>query len=94
MHSDSHSDSIRESTGNSDDLERTLTEKGDVEVYPDGLNVPQNEAWNGGYGEGKRGGGVVTRTSTKSSWKDPGPPPDGGWSGWTQSMFSYLDEKW
>ena len=37
------------------------------------------ENWNGG-----KGGGLATRISTKSSWKDPGPPPDGGWSGWTQ----------
>ncbi len=57
---------------------RTLTEKGDIEAYPDGVNQPQNEV----YRE------AVTRTSTKSSWKDPGPPPDGGLSGWSQGSFS------
>jgi hypothetical protein len=29
--------------------------------------------------------GPVTRTSTKGSWKDPGPPPDGGLTAWGQS---------
>jgi len=29
-------------------------------------------------------GKVMSRISTKSSWKDPGPPPDGGVVGWTQ----------
>jgi hypothetical protein len=59
---------------------RTMTEKGDIEAYPDGLNDPQNQVWSGKEG-------TVTRTNTKSSWKDPGPPPDGGLSGWTQGMY-------
>jgi hypothetical protein len=33
---------------------------------------------------------VVTRISTKGSWKDPGPPPDGGLSGWTQVVMGHL----
>jgi hypothetical protein len=32
----------------------------------------------------------MTRTSTKSSWKDPGPPPDGGWNGWTQGTLKEI----
>jgi hypothetical protein len=59
-----------------------MTEKGDIEAYPDGVNDPQNEEWSGGKE------GAVTRTSTKSSWKDPGPPPDGGWVGWTQGVLA------
>jgi hypothetical protein len=35
-------------------------------------------------------GGVVTRTSTKSSWKDPGPPPDGGTTAWLQGEFYFF----
>lgn len=62
-----------------------MTDKGDIEAYPDGVNDPQNEEWSGGCEGGKDG--TVTRTSTKSSWKDPGPPPDGGWVGWTQGEF-------
>jgi hypothetical protein len=61
----------------------SMTEKGDIEAYPDGSNDPQNEAWTGGM---MAKSGPVTRTSTKSSWKDPGPPPDGGWLGWTQGV--------
>ncbi|KAG9232315.1 major facilitator superfamily domain-containing protein [Amylocarpus encephaloides] len=34
--------------------------------------------------------GAVTRTSTKSSWKDPGPPPDGGMTAWMQVVFGHL----
>ncbi|KAL3423342.1 transporter MCH4-like protein 6 [Phlyctema vagabunda] len=33
---------------------------------------------------------AVMRTSTKSSWRDPGPPPDGGWKGWTQVALGHL----
>lgn len=29
---------------------------------------------------------ALTHTSTKSSWKDPGPPPDGGWRAWSQGI--------
>jgi hypothetical protein len=29
---------------------------------------------------------AATRTSTKNSWKDPGPPPDGGREAWIQGM--------
>jgi hypothetical protein len=79
MHSSLHSNSIRDEEDGRGVM--TMTEKGDIEAYPDGINEPQNEEWNG---NGKAGS--VTRTSTKSSWKDPGPPPDGGWSGWTQGM--------
>ncbi|KAF4625546.1 hypothetical protein G7Y89_g12623 [Cudoniella acicularis] len=30
---------------------------------------------------------VVARMSTKGSWKDPGPPPDGGWNAWLQALI-------
>ncbi|KAI9801724.1 MAG: hypothetical protein M1833_002406 [Piccolia ochrophora] len=32
----------------------------------------------------------VTRSTTKSSWKDPGPPPDGGLVAWTQVIMGHL----
>ena len=71
---------------NVDDIEerggRTMTENGDIEAYPGALNDPQNQVWSGKECP-------VTRTSTKSSWKDPGPPPDGGLSGWTQGTFLF-----
>ncbi|TVY81309.1 Aspyridones efflux protein apdF [Lachnellula suecica] len=51
-------------------------EEKDVEAYP----VVSNN--------GK--GDAVTRTSTKSSWKDPGPPPDGGIGAWTQAILGHL----
>ena len=58
-----------------DDRFLSLTEKGDIEAY----RIPNNELC------GKKET-AVTRTSTKSSWKDPGPPPDGGMSAWAQGM--------
>jgi len=40
-----------------------------------------------GNGKGKGVmGKVMSRISTRSSWKDPGPPPDGGLIGWTQGL--------
>ena len=32
----------------------------------------------------------ATRVTTKSSWKDPGPPPNGGLEGWTQAIMGHL----
>jgi hypothetical protein len=62
---------------------RTMTERDDVKA-----NSANRCEMNGGVDVGGGKGGVMksilTRMSTKSSWKDPGPPPDGGWSGWTQ----------
>ncbi|TVY33068.1 Aspyridones efflux protein [Lachnellula subtilissima] len=62
-----------------DDRFLSLAEKGDIEAYP----IPNNEM----CGEKET---AVTRTSTKSSWKDPGPPPDGGMSAWAQAIFGHL----
>ncbi|KAH0556791.1 hypothetical protein GP486_005423 [Trichoglossum hirsutum] len=35
-------------------------------------------------------GGVLAHKSTKSSWRDPGPPPDGGIVAWTQVVMVHL----
>lgn len=59
----------------------SMTEKGDIEAYPDEINEPQNTDY-----DQER---VVTRTSTKSSW-NPGPPPDGGAKAWTQAAMGHL----
>ena len=72
--SDSDDNGGGESSGK-DDRFLSMTEKGDIEAYP----VASNEMF-----EGKEA--PVTRTSTKSSWKDPGPPPDGGMGAWAQGM--------
>jgi hypothetical protein len=63
----------------------TMTERGDIEVYPVASNDPQNEKYTG-----RRSLRAITRTSTKSSWKDPGPPPDGGLKAWTQVLMGHL----
>ena len=74
----------------------TRPRKVDIEACPDGVDVLQSNKWNisGGHGilAGNVKEGAVTRTSTKSSWKDPGPPPDGGWVGWTQGLFSWTTQ--
>jgi hypothetical protein len=33
---------------------------------------------------------ILTRISTKSSWKDPGPPPDGGFKAWLQCAMGVI----
>jgi hypothetical protein len=83
---------ITSNTRSSGSLERSRDhdidkeEKGeelDIEAEED--EIDENDPHGDGYG-GKENvmGTAATRSSTKSSWKDPGPPPDGGWSGWTQ----------
>ena len=70
--------------------EKTMTEKGDIEAYPDGINQPQNQVWIAESAPEKDGrglAGVLSRMSTKSSWKDPGPPPDGGTKAWMQGVY-------
>jgi len=52
----------------------------DIEAYPV-VEETQDE-------KQRREKGAVTRTSTKSSWKDPGPPPDGGREAWIQGSSS------
>jgi hypothetical protein len=53
-----------------------LRERDDIETYPV-VDETREE-------ENRQKDGDVTRTSTKSSWKDPGPPPDGGSKAWIQ----------
>ena len=63
-------------------------EEEDFEAEEEGSdqNDPHGDGY-GGRGEGSVLGTGVTKTSTKSSWKDPGPPPDGGLVAWTQGAF-------
>ncbi|RDL33913.1 uncharacterized protein BP5553_08281 [Venustampulla echinocandica] len=60
-----------------DDTDETGVD--DIEAYPAGGNgtIAMKE-------------GPMTRSSTKSSWKDPGPPPDGGLLAWWQVFLSHL----
>jgi len=65
----------------------TLTQKGDIEAYPVGANAGSEEIWRIETAKSNRDGRlgrIITRLSTKSSWVDPGPPPDGGRRAWTQ----------
>jgi len=39
-------------------------------------------------GDGCGAGGVMQRIRTNKSWKDPGPPPDGGLLAWTQGLWA------
>lgn len=81
-------------TIHSQDGERDV-EKGDVGSVPETQDIeeyPESNVCYGEEGDRKRKGrnltNVISRIGTKSSWKDPGPPPDGGWSGWTQGMLT------
>lgn len=62
------------------DLERAETKEVDI------------EACNGEVKEKGKGvlGNVLSHISTKSSWKDPGPPPDGGLNAWMQVALGHL----
>ena len=62
----------------------SMTEKGDVEAYSDAVNDPQNETIK------ERSLRVLSRTKSTASWKDPGPPPDGGAFAWTQVLVGHL----
>jgi hypothetical protein len=52
----------------------------DLEAGIDPTRLPQDSEHNGT--------GLATRISTKSSWIDPGPPPDGGLIAWSQGAYS------
>ncbi|EFR00598.1 hypothetical protein MGYG_03603 [Nannizzia gypsea CBS 118893] len=61
-----------------------MTQNGDVEAYPDAVNDPQN-------GKSKQKIlGILSRIKSAASWKDPGPPPDGGTLAWTQVLVGHL----
>jgi hypothetical protein len=80
-----------------DDYGRYAT-KDDIEAYPTGIaetpvdgggelsrtNTRASRASRPGIAR------ILTRTATKSSWKDPGPPPDGGLTAWTQVAMGHL----
>ncbi|KAL2063876.1 hypothetical protein VTL71DRAFT_4370 [Oculimacula yallundae] len=78
------------------DLEKrlTLTEQkaGEQDEGIDAMAMATEWNGDGDGGAEKAGGegGKVTRMITKSSWRDPGPPPDGGWVGWTQAALGHL----
>lgn len=66
-----------------------MTEKGDVEAYVDAVIDPQNETIKSATIKEKcltR----LSRTKSAASWKDPGPPPDGGALAWTQVLVGHL----
>ena len=97
---DIESQSVRPSLSSSDDIARdsdhdgglgggmekklTLTERGEADPYPDGINAAGNDAWDA---PAQEKAGPITRMLSRSSCKDPGPPPDGGLLGWTQGVY-------
>jgi hypothetical protein len=82
----------------------TLTEKGDIEAYPAGVNdiyidgevdldlENEEKAVKGVTGMGSEVKKISTRGTnvTSASWRAVGPPPDGGWAAWVQGMFCFL----
>ena len=61
-----------------------ISEYGDIGAYPDAVNDPQHETMK------ERSMRVLSRTRSATSWKDPGPPPDGGVFAWTQVLAGHL----
>ena len=66
-----------------------MTEKGDIEAYPDAVNDPQNETIKNETTK-ERSLRVLPRTKSAATWKDQGPPPDGGAFAWTQVFVGHL----
>jgi len=86
-HSHSTDDSNEAADIEANPREQTLTQKGDIEAYPSGANAGQEGMWRAETAKSNRPGrigGIMSRLSTKSSWIDPGPPPDGGRQAWIQ----------
>ncbi|KAL3426875.1 transporter MCH4-like protein 6 [Phlyctema vagabunda] len=61
-----------------------MLEKGDFEVHPDSVNEPQNETIK------EKSLRVLSKTKSATTFKDPGPPPDGGALAWTQVLSGHL----
>jgi hypothetical protein len=71
-----------------------IATKENLEAYPNGVLEPRDDEYEMARTNTVRSwrdaARVVTRISTKSSWKDPGPPPDGGLLAWTQVTMGHL----
>lgn len=68
----------------------SVSEDQDIEEYPESMDQACCVENGNEKSKGRSLKDVITRTSTKSSWKDPGPPPDGGLSGWTQGTWIWF----
>ena len=62
-------------------------QSGDVKAPARGLDGRVSEARNGSGGVLAR---VLSRTQSRCSYIDPGPPPDGGLRAWTQAFMTHL----
>jgi hypothetical protein len=78
--------SVRSSSTDIEDVEireekigQEVWTEDDIEHYPEFVEA-QDEAQ-------RRQDGTVARAITQNSWKDPGPPPDGGREAWIQGSF-------
>ncbi|KFY81287.1 hypothetical protein V500_11548 [Pseudogymnoascus sp. VKM F-4518 (FW-2643)] len=73
---------------------RSMTDRSHSDIYPDGSYQTPDKVYhyemNGPKKDGRVLEVVLSRAGAKSSWEEPGPPPDGGWSGWMQVAFSHL----
>ncbi|KAK0517480.1 hypothetical protein JMJ35_000635 [Cladonia borealis] len=67
------------------DMVRTQSE--DVKAAARGLDDEKIEAINGSGGVLAK---VLSRTQSRCSYIDPGPPPDGGLRAWTQAFMTHL----
>ncbi|TGO26838.1 hypothetical protein BPAE_0052g00280 [Botrytis paeoniae] len=66
-----------------------MTEKEEFEVYPEALNEAEDDIIKPETIK-ERSLRVLSRTKSAASWKDPGPPPDGGVVAWTQVLVGHL----
>lgn len=66
-----------------------MTDNGRVEAYPDAVTEFDEKTINNETIKEKKWG-ILSKSKSVASWKDPGPPPDGGALAWTQVLVGHL----
>ena len=70
-------------TEKEEDIQNDINNDNDIDAY----HPHDDEGNNDDELQKNSNQNVVTRTSTRSTtWRDPGPPPDGGWLAWSQGV--------
>jgi hypothetical protein len=79
------------------DRKRNVEKEGDVDVEKgrggekdEGEMRREENIGKESKGNGLRLKSVISRVSMRSTVKDPGPPPDGGWRAWSQGVFVFF----
>ncbi|PYH67773.1 MFS monocarboxylate transporter [Aspergillus vadensis CBS 113365] len=66
-----------------------MTDNSSVEAYPEAITEFDEKTINNETIKEKKWG-ILSKSQSVASWKDPGPPPDGGALAWTQVLVGHL----